>query len=42
MIDDETDYYKGLDEQKIREERYGSRLNKKFTLNLDTGKNKCS
>ena len=37
VIDDETDYYKGVDEEKIRQHRHGSRLEKKFTLNLKTG-----
>ena len=38
VIDDETDYYKGVDEEKIRAHRHGSRLDKKFSLNLQTGK----
>ena len=37
VIDDETDYYKGVDEEKVREHRHGSRLDKKFSLNLKTG-----
>ena len=39
VVDDESDYYKGVDEAKVREQRHGSRLNKKFTLNLESGKN---
>ena len=38
VVDDESDYYKGVDEAKVREQRHGSRLNKKFTLNLESGK----
>ena len=37
VVDDESDYYKGVDEEKVREQRHGSRLNKKFTLNLESG-----
>jgi len=36
VVDDESDYYKGVDEAKVREQRHGSRLNKKFTLNLES------
>lgn len=36
VIDDETDYYKGVKEEKIREKKHGSRKDKKFTLNLLT------
>ena len=38
VIDDHTDYYKGVSEDKIREHRHGSRINRKFTLNLKTEK----
>ena len=38
VIDDQTDYYKGICEEKIREQRHGSRINRKFTLNLQTEK----
>lgn len=37
VVDDETDYYRGVDEEKIREVRHGSRLNKKFCLDLGAG-----
>merc|ERR1711892_859357 len=36
VVDDETDYYRGVDEEKVREHRHGSRLDKKFSLNLKT------